>query len=109
MGECGVCGQQTTHGVFEQQLIGEIQQAFDGALLVERETGVLIVVYGLLLQFELQHAAPALPCETRTLRCGGGVGRVVHIMCLSMSSRISLMALVGLSPLGQTSTQFMMV
>src|SRR3569833_3268426 len=107
MGERGVSGQQTTHGVFEQYLIGVIQQAFEGALFIEREAFVLFVVFGLFLLFVLFFAVSALSCETRTLRCGGVVGRVVHIMCLSMSSRISLMALVGLSPLGQTSTQFM--
>src|SRR3569833_4501299 len=109
MGERGVRGQQTTHGVFEQYLIGVIPQAFEGALFIEREANVLIVEKGLQQQIELKHAAQALPCETRTLRCGGVVGRVVHIKCLSMSSRNTLMALVGLSHLGQTSTQIMMV
>src|SRR3569623_321832 len=41
MGEVGGCGQQTTQGVFDQLCIGVFQQAFEGALLVERETVVL--------------------------------------------------------------------
>src|SRR5258707_4894668 len=52
---------------------------------------------------QLQQPAPALPLELLSLDAGHQTAR------LTSSSLMWLIALVGLSPFGQTSTQFMMV
>src|SRR3569623_194656 len=108
MSEHRIRGHHAAEGVFQQQLIGVAQQTIEGALIVRRK--VVVVVFEKILQqeIELQHAAAAVPGKARALRSGGRRG-TVHTMCFSISSLISPMALVGLRPLGHTSTQFMMV
>jgi len=58
---------------------------------------------------EFPHAAPALPDQPVTLAISG-CGDCLHQMDrLTINSLMWPIACVGFSPLGQTSTQFMMV
>ncbi len=90
-------------------LVGE--EAFEGLALPQIEIGKADLQEAVEEQVQFQHAAPALPAQAQ----GVGVlarapeSGVVHSPLASINSLMWPMARVGLRPLGQTSTQFMMV
>lgn len=88
-----------------QDLILDTEQTLEGLPALAVELGVAMVKEVVEQQVELEHAAPTLPAQALDL----ARVEIIHTDCSSIRSLIWPIALVGFKPLGQTSTQFMML
>src|SRR6185369_14529683 len=89
-----------------QLVVREIEEAIERRHVFRRHLPSPRVEIPRKDQVVLQHAAPATPAQAIQL---GRVHSMHYTARLTMISLILLIALVGLSPFGQTSTQFMIV